>query len=586
MSETKDTTMREIAPGSRREPRASLVFYFRDGAKIVVPGPNPIVVGRTWPADVVVDDQSVSRTHARFFVAPDGGVCFEDMGSTNGTRLNGTPAQRGRIGPGDEVRVGDVSVALHVLAVVPGVMGLLGYDALLKLLDDELVRARTFARPVSLLMVGARAPGHPLRIWAPALLEKLRPVDRAAVYAADAVLVALPEASRAEADAVGAALTAGDPSLRAGAATFPENGTSVDELLDAARLAMVRGAVQPPPVSSSEPLIVGERMRAVWEMVDRVAASNLPVLVTGETGTGKEVVAHALHARSQRREGPLKSVNCAAIPQTLLESVLFGHEKGAFTGADRQTKGLFEQAHGGTLLLDEIGELPAGAQAALLRALETKRLVRVGGDREIAIDVRVVAATHRDLEKMTEDGSFRQDLFYRLHGVTIGLPPLRERADEIRPLAERFLRAACRDNGRQVRAIDDAATSALLAWRWPGNVRELRNVVERAVVIARTDIVTLVDLPERLRETPEVEPAPAVVSAPPVPSDPSLDASIDYKQRLRREMQRYETQLIVDALTRAGGNVTAAAQALKIPVRTLTHKMQSLGIKKKFDASE
>lgn len=601
----KDTTLREMSPESRQQgPRVSLVFYFREGAKIVVPTATPMVVGRSYPADVIVDDPSVSRAHARFALAPDGGVTFEDLGSTNGTKLNGAPATQGRITPGDELRVGDVSVALHVLSTLPGIQGLVGYDAFLRMLDDELVRSRTFARPTALLMVGARAPGHPLRRWAPSLLDRIRPVDRAAVYAADTVLIGLAESTRADAEALGAAIAGTDAALRFGVATFPQDGTSTNELLDAARTAMMRGRGQPAP-SPSGPLVVGERMRAVWEMVDRVASATLPVLVHGETGSGKEVVARALHERSSRREGPLRSVNCAAIPQTLVESVLFGHERGAFTGADRATKGLFEQAHGGTLLLDEVGELPAGAQAALLRVLETKRLVRVGGDREIQVDVRVVAATHRDLEAMAAQNTFRMDLYYRLQGVTLVVPPLRERPDEVRPLADAFLRDACRENGRTVRGFDPMALAALGRWRWPGNVRELKNVVERAVVIARGDVITLADLPDRLREAESggggfaargsVAPQPAAsgpsVAAPPVPPsspvvDEPNDGSVDYKERLRREMSRYERQLIVDALARAGGNVTNAATALKIPVRTLTHKMQALGIKKKFDADE
>jgi DNA-binding NtrC family response regulator len=582
---TKDTTIRELSPGSRREPRVSLVFYFRDGAKIVVPGPQPIVVGRSYPADVVVDDPSVSRAHARFFVDAGGNVVFEDLGSTNGTRLNGTAVPRGTIGPSDEVRVGDVVVALHSIAVVPGVQGLHGYDALVRLLEDEIVRARTFARPASLLMVGARSRSSPapLRTWAPLLLEKLRPVDRAAVYADDTVLVSLPEAGRTDADALGASIVAADPALRFGAATFPENGGSVDELLDAARSAMTRGGAPPPPPSSGAPIVAGARLREVWEMAQRVATSSLPILVVGETGSGKEVVARAVHEKSGRT-GPLRSVNCAAIPQSLVESVLFGHEKGAFTGADRTTKGLFEQASGGTLLLDEVGELPPSAQAALLRVLESKRLMRVGGDREIAIDVRVIAATHRDLERMCAEGSFRSDLFYRLHGVTLNVPPLRERADEIAALAKAFLDAAARENARSVRGFDDEALAALSRWHWPGNVRELKNVVERGVVVARSDLVTLGDLPERMRAV-EVTDAPRRLpsSAPPAAAPDVVDPSLDYKERLRVEMQRYERNLILDALAKAEGNVTAAAQALKIPVRTLTHKMQSLGIKKRFD---
>ena len=589
----------------------SLVFYFRDGAKIVEPQLTPLTFGRSWPADIVVDDASVSRAHARFFVAPDGGICFEDLGSTNGTRLNGVPTPRGRIAPTDELRLGDVTCALHVLTLVPGVQGLLGYDKLLELLHYELARAKTFGRPAALLMVAARAPGHPLRKWVPALLEKLRPVDRAAVYASDAVLVALPEATRLDADALGAMIVGQDAALRYGSATFPDSGTSVDELLDAARTAMVRGPQAmslPPP--SGRPFIVGERSRPMWDLVDRVARAVLPVLVLGETGTGKEVVAMALHQRSARAEGPLRSVNCAAIPANLVESVLFGHEKGAFTGAEKQTRGVFEQAHGGTLFLDEVGELPAGAQAALLRVLETKKLMRLGGDREITVDVRVVAATHRDLEAMGREGTFRSDLYYRLHGMTIAVPPLRERKDEIAPLAEAFLRDAARDNARAVRAFDAPAMAALVRWTWPGNVRELKNVVERGVVIARGDVITMDDLPERVRDTNITKdgvilgPSPSYVapmgssppgagaSAPPPPLMPAftpaptaaIDPNVDYKNRLRLEMQRYERELIVNALAAAGGNVTAAAAALKIPVRTLTHKMQALQIKKKFES--
>ena len=299
--------MRELAPGSRREPRVSLVFYFREGAKIVVPGPDPLVVGRTWPADIVVDDPSVSRTHARFFDAPDGGVVFEDMGSTNGTRLNGMPVPRGRIAPGDEVRVGDVSVALHVLSTEAGVHGLLGYDTFLRLLEDELVRARTFARPVTLLMVGARAPGHSLRTWAPKLLETLRPVDRAAVYAADAVLVALPEAARTEADALGTAIASGDAALRYGLATFPHDGTTADELLDAAPTAMVRGpGVAPPPPSGSSGVVVSAKMRVVWDMIDRVAPSILPVAALRDEHDRRcaEPLRRQRHRRGARPEDP------------------------------------------------------------------------------------------------------------------------------------------------------------------------------------------------------------------------------------------------------------------------------------------
>jgi two-component system, NtrC family, response regulator AtoC len=290
----------------------------------------------------------------------------------------------------------------------------------------------------------------------------------------------------------------------------------------------------------------------------------LPVVIHGETGTGKELVARAIHQQSGRR-GALRSVNCAALPATLLEATLFGHEKGAFTGADRARDGVFEQANGGTVFLDEIGELAPAAQAALLRVLEAKTITRVGGDRDLEVDVRIVAATHRDLESMCEAGTFRWDLLYRLNAVTVQLPPLRERPGDILPLAESFLREAARDNNRAVRSIDATAAAAMRRHRWPGNVRELRNVIERAVVIARSEVVTIEDLPPRLRETERKS------SVPPVDGG------------LKEQMRAYEIQLIVDALKKYGGNQTEVARALQMPVRTLAHKMQTYGIKKKYD---
>jgi DNA-binding NtrC family response regulator len=304
--------------------------------------------------------------------------------------------------------------------------------------------------------------------------------------------------------------------------------------------------------------------------VKRLAASNIAVLIHGETGTGKEVIARAIHEGGARRKAPLRCINCAAIPGTLIESVLFGHEQGAFTGADKAAHGIFEQANGGTVLLDEIGELAASAQAALLRVLETKKLMRVGGNREIEVDVRVVAATHRDLEAMVAAGTFRQDLLYRLNTMTLQLPPLRARVDEIRPLAERFLKDARMQAGNDVREIDPAALAALEAYSWPGNVRELRNAIERAVVLAEGKAIQLADLTDRIRQRS---------GGAPSNSDVSGDIPTDYKDHLKR----YEADLIMRALHKHGGNQTETAKALGLPLRTLVHKIQTYGIKKKFD---
>ena len=547
-------------PGSA--PRASLVVYHRDGAKVatLVKG-AALVVGRAHPADVVLPDPSLSRRHARFGW-DDSGFYVEDLGSTNGTHLQGTRIT-GRVGlpGGGAVTIGDVTVALQVLAPDEGeLLGIDGHERFVAAIGDEIVRARTFGRSFTVAMV--RGDRH-LRHFLPELRAKLRPVDRLGAYSDDAVLVLAPEQA--------GGLPLAGPGLRVGVATFPEQGASAEALIDAARRAL-RGesrASEPPP--SVAPILVDRRMREVWETVARVAPSALPVVIMGETGTGKELVARAIHQQSPRRQGPLRSVNCASIPGTLLEATLFGHEKGAFTGADRVREGLFVQASGGTAFLDEVGELALPAQAALLRVLETKTVTRVGGDRELEVDVRIVAATHRDLEAMCEAGTFRWDLLYRLNTMTLQLPPLRERPDDILPLADAFLRDAARENSRAIRGIEPRAESALLRHRWPGNVRELKNVIERAVVIARGDVITVDDFPPRLRAAEPDE----------KPGKSSLPPSQDPASGLKEQMKAYEVQLIVDALKKHGSLIDAA-RALQMPLRTLTHKMQTYGIKKTF----
>ncbi|MFS8069322.1 MAG: sigma 54-interacting transcriptional regulator [Byssovorax sp.] len=300
----------------------------------------------------------------------------------------------------------------------------------------------------------------------------------------------------------------------------------------------------------------------------RIARSPIPVLLLGETGTGKEVVARAIHERSPRRARSMVCVNCGAIPAQLVESTLFGHERGAFTGASQQQRGIFEAADGGTVLLDEVGELPPAAQAALLRVLETRRVVRVGSSREIEVDVRVVAATHRDLEAMCASGGFRLDLLYRLNAMTLTIPPLRARPEEIVPLTLRFLHQANEANGLALRGVEPAALTLLQRYPWPGNVRELRNAIERAVILAEG---------ERGRGARVAEPAmdrdPKSEGEEPAPA--SAEAA-----DLRARLLRYEAKLIVEALRDTQWNQTEAAHALGMPLRTLVHKIKTLGIRK------
>jgi len=241
-------------------------------------------------------------------------------------------------------------------------------------------------------------------------------------------------------------------------------------------------------------------MRQVFDLVDRVAQTDATVLVTGESGTGKELVARALHQRSRRASGPLVAINCAALPEALLESELFGHVKGAFTDAKTARKGLFVEASGGTLFLDEIGELPLGMQAKLLRALEDRKVRPVGAAAEVPFDARVVVATNRDLETLVEEKRFREDLFYRVNVIHVDLPPLRARGEDVLVLAQAFVRRFAERHGKRVVGLSAAAAKKLLAYSWPGNVRELQNSIERAVALAGFEEVNVDDLPPKVRD--------------------------------------------------------------------------------------
>jgi DNA-binding NtrC family response regulator len=553
--------------------RTTLVLYHRDGAMVAqLDKGRPLVVGRTAPSDVEIPDPGLSRQHARF-TWDDHGIWVEDLQSTNGTRKNGERIHHARIAPGDEIAIGPVMVTVHVISSVDAELrGFDGHDRFVAALGDEIVRARTFQRPLALVMVraaGAR-DGHVSR-WASRLRMGLRPVDRVGIYGPAAVLVSLPEATPEMVHALVAALSGGEPPLVCGSVSYPADGSSVDELIAALQVATRTGRA-PDRAEAADPVAIvvkNPAMKQVMATVKRLAHSTVAVLIHGETGTGKEVIARAIHDGGPRRSQPLRCINCAAIPGMLIESVLFGHEQGAFTGADKQARGIFEQADGGTVLLDEIGELAAPAQAALLRVLETKKVTRVGGEKESEVDVRVLAATHRDLEAMALAGAFRQDLWYRLNTVTLRIPPLRERVDEIRPLAERFLKEARRQAGAEVRTIDPRALAALEGYAWPGNVRELRNVIERAVVLAEGSTILPGDLTDRVRGG-----ARAAASEPEPSDEPG-----DYREHVRR----YEAELILRALHKHNGNQTEAARSLNLPLRTLVHKIHTYGIKKKFD---
>ena len=518
-----------------REGERTRVIDLDDGANVVV--------GRSSSCTVQLDDGKASREHARFVRRGDV-VEVVDLGSRNGTHVNGDLlAQATRpLRSGDVVRIGKVEMLVAETAAMTTARAGSRVDAEL---------ARLLAEGGSAALVEVAASGSDAASMAPlfarAAVVEHAPGDR---------YVCLVE-SAALADALVAEVKRAAPRATAKVAHAPAHGRDVEALLAHAHRsdeATRRALPDLPGVVVADPAMV-----RVFELVRKVAASSMTVLVLGETGAGKEVIAEQIHRLSARAGGPFLRVNCGSLPETLIESELFGHEKGAFTGADRRKLGFVEAAHGGTLFLDEIGELTSSAQTRLLRVLEDRRFTRVGGRDELVADVRVVAATNRDLEQEAKAGRFRQDLYFRLSAFVIRVPPLRERAAELELLAQLFLRQFARRMDKPVPAIAASAMERMRRYAWPGNVRELRNAIEHAVVLADRGTIDIDALPEALRRD---DAAPSIAAGP-----------------VRDELAELERRRIQEALDAESGNQTRAAKRLGISRRALQYKMEKYDLK-------
>jgi DNA-binding NtrC family response regulator len=366
---------------------------------------------------------------------------------------------------------------------------------------------------------------------------------------------------------------------RSGLATFPSDARSSDGLI-AKACERVQGREAPSP-PSSEDIRCGPEMRRIHLLARRAASANINVLILGETGVGKEIMAETIHGLSPRAAKPLVRLNCAAISPSLLESELFGHERAAFTDAHEAKPGLLETAEGGTVLLDEIGELPLPVQAKLLRVIETRQVMRVGALKPRAIDVRFLAATNRALEDEVARGVFRQDLYYRLNGISLLIPPLRARVDEIVPLARLFLETAAKSQERVVPSLSPAALKLLEAYPWPGNIRELRNVMERALLLTTDDRIGPEELPlEKMRGAPIpqlAQPAPVLPALPPAAS-PQLPTLPPFTLPQGTAPRGTDYDRIIESLARCNGNQTRAAKMLGMPRRTFCARLKAYNI--------
>jgi DNA-binding NtrC family response regulator len=347
--------------------------------------------------------------------------------------------------------------------------------------------------------------------------------------------------------------------LRSGAYDYLEKPVDRDKLLN-----VISEALSGLRRLDDEIIGASAEMERVKKMILKVAGSSSTVLIRGESGTGKEKVARAIHSASPRANAVFQAVNCAALNENLLESELFGHEKGSFTGAVAQKKGLFETASSGTLFLDEIGDVSPGMQVKLLRALQEREVTRVGGTRPIQVDVRVLAATNRDLEAMVKDGRFREDLYYRLNVIPIQIPPLRERRDDIPPLVDYFIAKHAHEAGVRIKGLTPEARRLILDYSWPGNVRQLESAVERAILLAETDRIDVEDLPVEIRQAN----APQASFAFKLPPE-----GISFEE--------LERSLIIQAMDQSGWNITRAAKLLGLSFRTLQYRLEKFGIKRK-----
>jgi len=544
------------------QPRAFILVHHEGTSRLVdLPNDHEITFGRSRGATIMVDHDKVSRIHAR--LRRSGPVIeIQDLDSRNGTRINGERIVGvTRLRAGDEISIGPATAVVGYSTTLARAVPVADADTGEARLAAEVDRSVRYHRPVTVALL--RTSNDAL---VDAVAKALRPMDLLAEDVGDDYLVILPELTRIEGrDTIDrllglARLTGG--TITSAVAVCPDDGTTVEVLIDRLR-TLLRGGKprhRTQPIEAAGPIVSDPAMQRVYSLVERIAESSMTVLILGETGVGKELVTEAVHQRSTRRNQPLIKLNCAALPETLLESELFGYERGAFTGADKRKIGFFEAADGATLFLDEIGDMPLTLQSKLLRVLERKVITRVGGTAEISADARVIAATHRDLEADVRAGRFRQDLLFRIAGFTLAVPPLRDRPTEIIPLAEHFVRLAAEEQSRPAPELSEDAREALAAYAWPGNVRELKNAVERALVLCG-DQITCADLPDKLRDAGHrVRP-------------------VTRNSDVRGQLAEVERSAIVAALEAEGSNQTRAARRLGLSRRALIYKMEKHGLK-------
>jgi len=555
-------------PQSQGSQLRALVIRGETVQAFPLPQSGRVTIGRHPENEISIDHPGVSRQHAVLHLGPP--LRFEDLGSANGTRLRGaalTPNEPVEIAPGDVVELGSSLLIVQGLATGARPLRLWGHGYFEGRLEEECARAEQQGSGfcVARIHVDGGVPDEQV------LVEAIGPTDVVARYGPgeyEALLLDMDREGGAELTReISARLARRGAAVRTGLACYGRDGRSPESLLAHACAAVLGVAEGPAGII----VLADPAMHRLHDFVRRVAKSLMNILVLGETGVGKEILAAQVHALSARTDKPFLKLNCAALSESLLESELFGHEKGAFTGAVQAKPGLLETADSGTVFLDEVGELPMSMQVKLLRVIEERQLLRVGGLKPRSIDVRFVAATNRDLEAEVAAGRFRMDLYYRLNGVAVVVPPLRDRVCEIAPLARAFLAQACRQAGRRASDVSPEALVLLEGYGWPGNIRELRNFVERAALLCGDGPVQPEHLPlDKMSAT-------VVTRADEAGQKPATDPA-QRPATVRSETDEIERRRILEALEQSGGNQTRAAEILGMPLRTLVRRLVGHGV--------
>ena len=597
-----------------------------------LPSQGRVAIGRAPDSDIRIDHPSVSRNHALLVIGDT--LVLEDLGSVNGVRVGDRwlhRQEKAEVGLGEPFDVGTVMVVVQQRSMPVSKRHIWAHGYFEARVDEECARSQRSGASFAVVRVHC-ASAEQGRVVEESLCRVLRAMDVIGYYGPSEHEVLVVDTTAADLGIVTTkisnALLAEGVKANIGVAIYPSDARNPYELMERASAAALGRAVRVP---ADSPLVIANAMiQNLDRIVHRIAAGTISVMITGETGVGKEVLAERIHKLSRRADKPILRLNCAALSETLLESELFGHEKGSFTGATQAKAGLLETADGGTVFLDELGELPMSMQVKLLRVIEERQVMRVGALKSRFIDVRFLSATNRDLEVEIGRQAFRQDLYFRLNGITLVIPPLRERVSEIPGLAEAFLRQAAERNGLEgCDGISSEALSVLAEYNWPGNIRELRNVMERAVLLSNGAVIGLEHLPmEKMRTstprsavgvplppgedrpleldrrrapesavaspartsvTPRVTGSLAsAVTAPvresvtppvglPVVTTPAAQGAWPELEAPLETITDERTR-VIEALARAGGNQTVAAGLLGVSRRTLINRVEQFGI--------